>query len=132
MVYFNNVLISITVKTSKLLLYFIRSCCRKKKPLNKSRKEVISSISSNSGRKEIHSDSEKNNQNCQPSLLCKICYSEEKNILFIPCKHVAVCKQCSIPLSACPICRRTIVDTIRIYNSWFNQIHVFLKDQYNF
>lgn len=58
-----------------------------------------------------------NTQKSQSSILCKLCFSEEKNILFFPCKHVAVCKQCSISLSTCPCCQQTVQSTIRIYNS---------------
>lgn len=94
---------------------------KKKKQSNRPGKEAKLIAAADLKRKEIQfvdSDSEKDNsQNTQPSLLCKICFSEEKNILFIPCKHVAVCKQCSVPLSTCPICRSKIENTMRIYNS---------------
>ncbi|XP_065225203.1 baculoviral IAP repeat-containing protein 3-like [Planococcus citri] len=93
---------------------------KKKKPVVRPKTKVIPALRSDSRRKEaqVDADSEKNNdQNSQPSLLCKICSLEEKNVLFIPCKHVAVCMKCSVPLSSCPVCEKTIADTLRIYNS---------------
>jgi hypothetical protein len=48
--------------------------------------------------------------------LCVVCFENEKNILFLPCKHNAVCEKCSI-LTECPICRHKITDTLKFFLS---------------
>ncbi len=58
---------------------------------------------------------------------CEICYSKEKNIIFLPCKHSYCCDICAINIRMrgnwCPICRNSkyfiyynlaITDTIQI------------------
>lgn len=40
-------------------------------------------------------------------LLCKICFDNEISVRF-SCKHMISCKNCSIPLNHCPICRAVI------------------------
>lgn len=39
-----------------------------------------------------------------PNLLCKVCFSEEMNVVLMPCRHLAVCERCSGRVSSCPIC----------------------------
>ena len=42
--------------------------------------------------------------------LCEICYDNERNTFFLPCKHSYACKDCAIMLrikgNGCPICRQ--------------------------
>ena len=46
---------------------------------------------------------------------CGICYENEKNCLFMPCKHNFSCISCSKNLRTCPVCK-TVIDVIeRIY-----------------
>ena len=33
---------------------------------------------------------------------CVICYERPRCVLFLPCKHVLVCQECSLPLNVCP------------------------------
>lgn len=47
--------------------------------------------------------------------LCKICYSEERNICFVPCGHVVACAKCALANTNCPMCRRTIDCVQRLY-----------------
>jgi baculoviral IAP repeat-containing protein 7/8 len=49
--------------------------------------------------------------------LCKICYSNEKEVVFIPCSHLVSCTECSLSLKTCPICRKRIDGTIRVFPS---------------
>lgn len=50
--------------------------------------------------------------------ICKICFSNKSTIVFIPCKHVAVCGQCLFGIGDnCPICRSPIDDKIALYFS---------------
>jgi len=48
--------------------------------------------------------------------LCKICLTGKSSILFMPCRHVAVCGQCVFGIKdTCPICRTHIDDKISLY-----------------
>lgn len=46
---------------------------------------------------------------------CKICMEEEVCIVFMPCGHLACCKECSERLKECPICRAAITQRVRAY-----------------
>lgn len=48
-------------------------------------------------------------------LLCKICFVEEIKVLFLPCRHLAVCQRCSERLNTCSICRKCIGWKINIF-----------------
>ncbi|CAM4611282.1 unnamed protein product [Leuciscus chuanchicus] len=41
----------------------------------------------------------------QEERTCKVCMDKEVNIVFIPCGHLVVCKECVPSLRKCPICR---------------------------
>lgn len=47
---------------------------------------------------------------------CYICFSNERNCLFLPCKHNFSCMKCSKNLEKCPIDRGVITEFIKIYN----------------
>lgn len=49
--------------------------------------------------------------------LCKICYVNEYEMLFIPCGHIVACATCVRSINKCPVCRRLILETIRAYFS---------------
>lgn len=50
--------------------------------------------------------------------LCKICLDRKVNIVFLPCKHAAVCSQCVFGIDEkCPICREKITDKINLFFS---------------
>ncbi|PIK61629.1 putative baculoviral IAP repeat-containing protein 7-A-like [Apostichopus japonicus] len=46
---------------------------------------------------------------------CKICLDEEVKIIFIPCKHLAVCEACAEKVEICPICRDHIDDKLQVF-----------------
>jgi len=46
---------------------------------------------------------------------CIICLSRPRQIAFVSCGHVATCVQCTEGLSVCPVCRKTITSTMRIF-----------------
>lgn len=49
---------------------------------------------------------------------CKICLDRKVNIVFLPCKHAAVCSQCVFGLNEkCPICRENIKEKIPLFFS---------------
>lgn len=44
---------------------------------------------------------------------CKVCMAKKSSVIFLPCKHVAVCGSCSFAIgNKCPICRSPIDDKI--------------------
>jgi len=51
------------------------------------------------------------------SSVCVICFSNEKNMLFIPCGHLSSCDECSVSLKNCPICRVEIQQKIKAFIS---------------
>lgn len=46
---------------------------------------------------------------------CVVCFENERDALYLPCKHNVVCLKCSKMMRECPVCREKIVDTIKIY-----------------
>lgn len=46
---------------------------------------------------------------------CAICFSEPKDLIFIPCGHFSICGCCDKKLTkrVCPICRSSIIATIK-------------------
>ena len=40
--------------------------------------------------------------------ICKVCYENPLEVIFLPCKHVCCCKECSDKVSNCPMCRTRI------------------------
>ncbi|KAL3885595.1 hypothetical protein ACJMK2_025646 [Sinanodonta woodiana] len=53
-------------------------------------------------------------QELRDAARCKICFANKTSVVFMPCKHVATCDECSIPLHSCPVCRETIKERKRI------------------
>lgn len=53
----------------------------------------------------------------QEERTCKVCMDKEVSIVFIPCGHLVVCKDCAPALRKCPICRGTIKGTVRTFLS---------------
>ena len=48
---------------------------------------------------------------------CVICCENERDALYLPCKHNTACVKCSKNLRDCPICKLKIEDIIKIYRS---------------
>lgn len=48
-------------------------------------------------------------------VLCKLCSSAKRNILFIPCRHVVVCETCACIVPKCLACNAEISDTKKIF-----------------
>lgn len=46
---------------------------------------------------------------------CVICLDRRKNIIFLPCAHLASCVECSMSMQCCPICRIKVQATIKTY-----------------
>lgn len=49
--------------------------------------------------------------------VCKICMTNDLCVLFLPCKHLACCMNCSVALSHCCICRKDICGYLKVYLS---------------
>uniref|UniRef100_A0A674A111 RING-type E3 ubiquitin transferase n=1 Tax=Salmo trutta TaxID=8032 RepID=A0A674A111_SALTR len=53
----------------------------------------------------------------QEERTCKVCMDKEVNMVFIPCGHLVVCKDCAPSLRKCPICRGLVKGTVRTFLS---------------
>uniref|UniRef100_A0A673TX67 Baculoviral IAP repeat containing 3 n=1 Tax=Suricata suricatta TaxID=37032 RepID=A0A673TX67_SURSU len=53
----------------------------------------------------------------QEERTCKVCMDREVSVVFIPCGHLVVCRDCAPALRKCPICRGTIKGTVRTFLS---------------
>ena len=53
------------------------------------------------------------------TLLCKICFKNNSNILVSPCNHISTCDKCILKITnkKCPICRATFISTKNIFIS---------------
>lgn len=51
------------------------------------------------------------------SKLCKICYNNEYNTIFLPCGHVIACAKCASSVTKCPACRQPFENVMRVYFS---------------
>lgn len=56
-------------------------------------------------------------QEKKDSKLCKICYNDEYNTIFLPCGHVIACAKCASSVSKCPACRQPFDNVMRVYFS---------------
>lgn len=45
--------------------------------------------------------------------ICKVCYVEELEVMFLPCGHIATCTKCAFKLTSCAICRKHIHKMLR-------------------
>lgn len=48
---------------------------------------------------------------------CVVCMEQEAQMIFLNCGHVCCCSTCSEVLRTCPLCRKDIIQRIRIYHS---------------
>ncbi|XP_070202759.1 baculoviral IAP repeat-containing protein 7-B-like [Littorina saxatilis] len=48
------------------------------------------------------------NEELKTRLICKICMDKHSCVVFLPCGHLAVCFECAVVLTHCPICRGRI------------------------
>ncbi|KAL4805009.1 hypothetical protein BDV18DRAFT_23764 [Aspergillus unguis] len=49
--------------------------------------------------------------------LCQICFGEEQDALFYDCGHVCACVTCARMVDICPICRKKIINVVKIYRT---------------
>ncbi|GLU22466.1 hypothetical protein SLE2022_385390 [Rubroshorea leprosula] len=58
--------------------------------------------------------------NAPDKTLCLICWTKERDFLFIPCRHLACCQQCAMSIEhevprRCPYCRQPIQLSFSVY-----------------
>ncbi|XP_059160174.1 E3 ubiquitin-protein ligase XIAP-like isoform X2 [Physella acuta] len=64
--------------------------------------------------KMIRTIKEQNNQLRQQTV-CKICMDQEVAVIFLPCGHLASCADCASSRPDCPICKRQIRGSVRVF-----------------
>jgi hypothetical protein len=70
---------------------------------------------SNNNIQEDKENLKEENERLKNERLCVICLTKDKNVLFLPCAHLASCLECSLSLKACPICRSKIQASVRTF-----------------
>ena len=58
---------------------------------------------------------EEENERLKKERTCCICLDSKVEQLFLPCSHMVCCMQCSLSVTQCPICRKHIKATARVY-----------------
>jgi hypothetical protein len=48
---------------------------------------------------------------------CVICMDAPKCVVLMPCKHYCACEDCAGLLQQCPLCRKMVIHTLKIFNS---------------
>ena len=66
---------------------------------------------------ELITCSEKKIKNLEDRFECIICLNNERNNLFLPCKHLVCCSSCIKKIKFCPLCQKEISSNIKIYFS---------------
>jgi hypothetical protein len=57
------------------------------------------------------------NERLKDEQSCRVCYNEESNILFLPCRHLVTCPTCAASVANCPVCRSPIEQTVQVFKS---------------
>lgn len=63
----------------------------------------------------LNDKNQKENVKLNDSRLCKICYVNEYNTVFLPCGHILACAKCAASQTKCPLCRKQFESINRIY-----------------
>lgn len=63
-------------------------------------------------------------------MLCKICYKEKLEVLFMPCGHIISCIQCAVTIEQCAMCRLPFDISLRVYVYPTDRITPFYDDVY--
>ncbi|XP_061927096.1 death-associated inhibitor of apoptosis 1-like isoform X2 [Apis cerana] len=58
-----------------------------------------------------------NNKSTDDAKICKICYNEELEVIFLPCGHVIACVKCAYDMKSCAMCRKLVTKTVRVFFS---------------
>lgn len=74
-------------------------------------------LSETSASEKMEEDKSDEEEEKKDSKLCKICYSNEYNTIFLPCGHVIACAKCASSVTKCPACRQPYTNVMRVYFS---------------
>jgi len=70
-------------------------------------------------KKEIPTEPEK--KELQSEVTCVVCYVTPRSHLFTPCMHLCTCENCASYIVGkelgCPICRKSIQSSVKVYMS---------------
>lgn len=58
-----------------------------------------------------------NDASADDSNICKICWDQTIDCVFLECGHMVTCTSCGKRLSECPICRQYIVKCVHVFRS---------------
>ncbi|CAF1191531.1 unnamed protein product [Rotaria sordida] len=64
---------------------------------------------------DIDIDIFKHEETMSTTNLCISCMKSYRAIAFVPCAHYVSCLACGHGMKECPICRKTIMGCLRIY-----------------
>lgn len=73
------------------------------------RKRLLEELENESDKTSIENEIKSGEGNCA------LCKEQERNIVILPCKHLASCAQCTSKLHKCPACRGPIKDFIKVF-----------------
>ena len=59
---------------------------------------------------------ENENPRMKEDRICKICWSNQVGVVFLPCGHLISCVNCSPKLKDCPFCRQFIKGKIKTFS----------------
>ena len=69
-----------------------------------------------SNKKRKIEEIENENQWMKEDCICKICWSNQVGLVFLPCVHLVSCVNCSPKLKDCPFCRQFITGKIKTFS----------------
>mmetsp|Transcript_8643 Transcript_8643/g.20343 ORF Transcript_8643/g.20343 Transcript_8643/m.20343 type:complete len:209 (+) Transcript_8643:3-629(+) len=64
-----------------------------------------------------HAQESRGRQDLEDEQACVICSDAPRGILFLPCRHLCACPECSPVLASCPICRVPIARQVECIRS---------------
>ncbi|NXS64417.1 XIAP ligase, partial [Brachypteracias leptosomus] len=63
----------------------------------------------------LYLSTEEKLRHLQEEKLCKICMAKDISVVFIPCGHLVVCKDCAEAFHECPLCRTNIMKRQEVF-----------------
>jgi len=104
---------------------FVDEVCGRKTTKGKSKSEENLSQSStecskkedSNSSKEVDVKKEEESGKSEHTSLCKICYTDEVGVVFLPCGHLVACVKCALSLTTCAVCRQSVTATVRVFLS---------------
>jgi len=103
---------------------FVDEVCGRKVTKGKSKSEEnVAQTELEGGLKEKKIDEcaeqkrEEGSSKSEHTSLCKICYTDEVGVVFLPCGHLVACAKCAVSLSTCAVCRQPVSATVRVFLS---------------